>query len=127
MVTCVCTSTYREQPTDQHISPPKAPSFREVDPSRSPAMSDAEQQKPFVTGGVIDGKAVAAAIREETAATVGLLKEKHGKVSDSWSGAAVGSSGVSFPLTIALQFKVLWHMCIIMPPIQPQIPFMLRC
>jgi hypothetical protein len=72
-------------------------------------MSAAEQQKPFVTGGVIDGKAVAAAIREETAATVRLLKEKHGKVSDSWPGAAVGSSGVSFLLTTALQSGVLWH------------------
>lgn len=38
------------------------------------------EQKPFVEGGVIDGKAVAAAIREEIAATVRLLKEKHGKV-----------------------------------------------
>lgn len=46
-------------------------------------MSAAEQQKPFVEGGVIDGKAVASAIREETAATVRLLKEKHGKVGDS--------------------------------------------
>jgi hypothetical protein len=43
-------------------------------------MSD--EQKPFVTGGVIDGKAVAATIREEIAATVRLLKEKHGKVGE---------------------------------------------
>jgi len=43
------------------------------------------EQKPFVEGGVIDGKAVAAAIREEIAATVRLLKEKHGKVTLSSS------------------------------------------
>jgi hypothetical protein len=42
--------------------------------------SNSGEQKPFVTGGVIDGKAVAATIREEIAATVRLLKEKHGKV-----------------------------------------------
>lgn len=47
------------------------------------------EQKPFVEGGVIDGKAVAAAIREEIAATVRLLKEKHGKVTLSSSTAAL--------------------------------------
>jgi hypothetical protein len=41
------------------------------------------EQKPFVQGGIIDGKAVAAAIRDEIAATVRLLKEKHGKVGAS--------------------------------------------
>jgi hypothetical protein len=40
-------------------------------------------QKPFVEGGIIDGKAVAAAIRDEIAATVRSLKEKHGKVGAS--------------------------------------------
>lgn len=34
-------------------------------------------------GGIIDGKAVAAAIRDEIAATVRSLKEKHGKVGAS--------------------------------------------
>lgn len=43
-------------------------------------MSSSEQ--PFVQAGVIDGKAVAATIREEIAATVRQLKEKHGKVGE---------------------------------------------
>lgn len=43
----------------------------------------ADGSTPFVIGNIIDGKAVAAQIRAEVAATVKLLQEKHGKVCSS--------------------------------------------
>lgn len=54
--------------------------------------------KPFVQGGVIDGKAVAATIREEIAATVRLLKEKHGKVCGTTTAAAPAPRAAAQPL-----------------------------
>lgn len=39
----------------------------------------ADSSTPFVSDKILDGKAVAAQIRAEVAATVNLLKEKHGK------------------------------------------------
>lgn len=50
------------------------------------------EQKPFVEGGAIDGKAVAAAIRDEIATTVRLLKEKHGKVGTSHQQHRLGAT-----------------------------------
>ncbi len=46
-------------------------------PAPAPA---AAVSSPFMNGNVIDGKAVAAKIREETAAKVAELKAKYGKV-----------------------------------------------
>lgn len=50
--------------------------------------------KPFVEGGVIDGKAVAAAIREKIAVTVRLLKEKHGKVCGNTTATAAAPASL---------------------------------
>jgi hypothetical protein len=43
----------------------------------------ADSSTPFVSDKILDGKAVAAQIRAEVAATVKLLKEKHDKVGSS--------------------------------------------
>jgi 5,10-methylene-tetrahydrofolate dehydrogenase/methenyl tetrahydrofolate cyclohydrolase len=52
----------------------------------------ADSSTPFVNDKILDGKAVAAQIRAEVAATVKLLKEKHGKVR---SNAAMISSSTN--------------------------------
>ncbi|KAG2494196.1 hypothetical protein HYH03_007554 [Edaphochlamys debaryana] len=57
-------------------SPPAAPA-----PSAAPApAATAATPAPLMNGNVIDGKAVAAQIRQETAAKVAELKAKYGKV-----------------------------------------------
>ncbi|PNW69924.1 hypothetical protein CHLRE_17g698450v5 [Chlamydomonas reinhardtii] len=57
------------------MSTPATTSAAPAAPAIAPAASS-----PFMNGNVIDGKAVAAKIREETAAKVAELKAKYGKV-----------------------------------------------